>query len=341
MRTDLIQRGTYTAGQTINYTIGKGHLNGLMFLSTSNSLDATLTLRRRGVRETKVLANNLRISEAFRISDLEFGYNYKYGQMFEQLYADLKAAAVTGFTTDTKLESTYEGTISGEMGLYFYYVDLGSLFLGTDSELVINFQVGSTMTAGNYGIWSVSARRVPDFMFQYDVVTDFDSTQRNVDAIYLGNTGTKATFLEVNDSTKLISYEAATTVQLEDHNGPYISDLTGMLCATLIFGQTEGFADQRMVLLYKRPDSLPATVYCKVTGLPVGGGEDWRLIVRRFVADDLYVSTNTIEEATLFTRRLAELEQRDPALAKALRHRGDVPSSTTLAAQIVAVAGNA
>ena len=340
MRIETATRGTFTAGQTINHTIGKGHLNGLLFMSTSNSHDASITIRRRGKAETRVLAANLRMSEAFRISDLDFGYNLKFHGFLQKIYADLKAAAVTGFTTDTKLQTEYE-TAFGQVGVHFYYVDLGSLYLGDDSELAVTLQIGAGMSAGAFGMWTVSAERRPDFMLQYDVVTDFDATHNDVDAIFLCNTGSEAQFFKVDEVTRLITSEDAVAVQIEDHNGSYLTDLMGLYTATNVFSEVEGLLDQRVTVIYRRPDPLPARVYCKVTGLVSSGGQDWRLVVRKFVVDERLVSANTIDEAGRLAARLAELERTRPAVAKALRHAGLAVKSTSVAAAAVQLQANA
>jgi hypothetical protein len=322
MRQDLLFGGTYAGGAVKNFTIGRGHLNGLLFQVGRNSSDTFLTIKRRVGRNTILLVPNVRVRDLRRISSIEYGYDHGADAVAEGINGLLKAKIPASFT-----QADWDVYVTGNAGSTnitpMIYVDLGSIYLGGESELDITVTTDQAWGATQYPVrcYAITRERRPDFMLQTDYSLQLEETHRGVDALYL---------VGVDQGTYLNSLGRVPdiTVQLQDDDQSTLTDWQGLYCATNIFSAIEAHAQPDTLVIYRQRDALPADVFCKVMG---ADSNLVRLIVRKRVYSPSQVSSNTLEELRTLQARTARLEAMDPGTAKALRHTGALDQSSTLA----------
>ena len=321
MRQELIFRGSFSTGDVKFHTIGKGHLNGLLFYSSDTDPGYTVTIKRRTEHGTHVLCANMKAKDIQAISHLEGGVDEGSSRATEALGSQLVTKAVI-----TQAEYDIVRAISGDQGMHAVHLDLGSLYLGRQSELEItvnfsNFEVGRVFAA-----YAVSVAKEPDQMYQYDVTADLEATHNNVDAVFLTSAdGTNLIEVAADGTGALISPDL--TLQLEDSDSAWLTDILGLFVSTNVLAGIEGAASSRIFQLYRRPDALPAEVFVKLMGTDTN---KVRLIVRRSKFDQRITSDQTVEELTKLRQRVEKIEREQPELAKALRHAGAAVKSEQL-----------
>lgn len=325
MRIDVLRTGSLAAGATASFKVNKGHLNGLLVFGVEEDPKTVVTIKRSTPSRTHVLAANIPLIDFRLISDLEHGYGIGVGGHIQALVPFLETAATITAANWETIEQTY-----GELGLYAYYVDLGSLYLSGESELEVTIQKAATSAAGEFRVYSASLMMTPDVMYQYDASADPDQVHYSVDAIYLTHNG--AGMIRLDDATQAFTLSdgvtdySDSTIQVEDDENTYLSDVIGAYGAALVLGHAHAAIAQRVFLVYRRPDGVPQTVNLKVRGFDLASGKD-KVVVRRIVADEQTTSKNTVAQGEKYLRRLQKFERRDPEQAKALRHAGVIDKS--------------
>lgn len=323
MRTEMMTRKNIVASDTYQTTLSKGHLNGFIVVSTNPDFGASkITIKRRNSQgPTTILASALPVDALARISDIERGFSYNTSRGLQKMLTELAA---------TSSQVANVEAVTGELGLHMFFIDLGSIYLGSTSELDFSVAVDATLATGAYAVYRVTYAKTPDRMLQYDTSFDFEGTHHNVESIFFVY-GNGSSIINVDDATLAQSGVLNdVTVQTEDGVDSLITDLQGAFAATCIFGEYSGTLDQKVTKIYQKPDALPTTVYCKVAFS--GGVSGVYLVVRKIVFDAQATSNNTVTEAVKLAQRTAQLEATDPATARALRHAGEILPSGEIAA---------
>lgn len=339
MRQELHFGGTYGPNAVKNYTIGRGHLNGLLFTMDNESAEHRLTIKRRVGKNVHLLVPNVRMIDLRRVSSIEYGYDFAgdgiIASLRELLTTDPDGAgAGAAYCTGARFDALVGNIFGGVAGGVMVYVPLGSIYNGSESELDITFTADAATPAGGHQVsmYGISRERVPDFMLQTDYSLQLEETHRSVDALYLVTkkaTGNDGAFLNNLGRTPDL------TVQLTDDDTSTLTNYSGLSAATNIFGAVESHINSSILVLYRRRDALPAEVFAKVSGTD---SALVNLLVRRIIVDQGATSANTYEELKSLRERVQLMETRHPDVAKALRHAGEIAKSSDLAAVEAAVA---
>lgn len=319
MRVTTVYSGAPAASSSVSFQVQKGHLNGLLILKGKQSAD-TVTIQRQGTGRTHVLAANVRLEELRGITELEGGYSNFTSTVIQEVL-DLLVTKTT--ITDAEREAV-ESNTGIELKVPMFYVDLGSVYAAS-GRVDVTFNLGSDHS-GTFNVYAVSYAKLPDCMIQYNVSTDWESTHRGVDSIFLSRNGGQPVALDDPSTYTFTALDF--TIQIEDHEETFLTDIFGAFAGSNLIGESE-VAAQRLLKLYSSPDQLPADVFVRCTG--TGVDSNFRLVIRKRVWDEAILSANTLAEAASFRQRLQAFEQADPVAAKAMRHAGLLPKSYEVA----------
>jgi hypothetical protein len=327
MRQESIYSGGVAAGQNVVYKLENGHSNGLLFFSDAPITDAAITVKRNSPARCFVLSAGIEVKHFARISDVERGAtaNRAVLHALRGLLTTDHDGAGTGVAVFTPAQfKQYVTDVLGPQDVGAFFLDLGSIYTGPNSSIELSIKFGAALS--DVRIYSVSFSREPDRMVEYNTVVDREQHLTGIDRLYLSANG--ASLLN-QDAAGLFTTPLGVSVQIEDHDGPWLTDVAGLVAAATVLGRTESHVESAIVLAYDAPDALPASVYYKLSGADVANVTP---IVVRNVFDPAMVSANTRRELAGIRQRTAQLEAADPATAKALRHAGVAAKSSDLAA---------
>lgn len=327
MRQERIYSGTVTAGQTVTHTLARGHLNGLLLVGAAIG-EGSITVKRRTDHGCAVLAANLGLQHVTRISDIDNGATASPAvlESLRNLLVTDHDGAGAGTPVFTSAQfKQYVLDNHGPQNLPCAFLNLGSIYLGQASDL----ELEATFTnAGEVRIYAVSAQKTPDMMLQYDQVSDREGHHVKVDALYVS---ASSGFLLTPDADGRYSAAKDVTLQVEDEEGSYITDISGVVGAASVLGRTEDKIQSSAVRAYGAPQGIPANVFLRVSG---ANASDVVIIARKAVFDPDAVSVNTVRELRRLQSRLETLEKQEPAVARAYRHAGLTEKASTIASMI-------
>jgi hypothetical protein len=299
-----------------------------MFWLSTLAIEDRITVKRRTEQGTHVMVANQQLGDFVSISALERGYDSRDAQPLLDMVNMLVAKAVV--TMDDYREHMEDSV--GGAGKTVFYIDLGSLYLGAESELEITVHLsgaagldadGQPVTATELYCYAVSNIRTPDRMHVYDASHDYEAMHSQVDSVFL---------VPKNPAHHMLSWGPQKiydlTVQITDSEGQWLTDTRGLFSATNIFEMVESRPSTQAFTLFRRQDAIPAQIYCKVMG---EDAPKTRLVFRKVRFDQSVLSRNTAAELTKLRVRVEELERRDSETAKALRHAGELSKSSDLA----------
>lgn len=331
IRQDALFAGNQTAGQQRQYTYNRGHLNGILIMmgTGGNSLENRLTIKRRVGDQVINLLPNVRINDLRRVSAIEYGYDNR-SDPWKQLKTLLRAQVPA--ITDANWASTIEAVCGPTETLFTVFVPLGSIYLGTDSELDITLNVDPALAAPcPFQFYAISSDRVPDYNLTLDYSINLEQWHRGVESLYLVSRDASDLF---GRTFTLGAPDLQVLVQDDDRET--ISDFYGYLAATNALGMVEGRVMGEILRIYQVRDPLPADVFMKVTG---SWAQYVTPLVRRKVVSAPTVSANTVREVQSLAQRVEQLERTAPDVARALRHAGEIAKAEDLKA--IAAAGAA
>ncbi|HEY0971180.1 MAG TPA: hypothetical protein VGE02_09455 [Gemmatimonadales bacterium] len=330
MRQELLFRGNFAPGSIKNYTLGRGHLNGLLVYSTANSPETRITVKRRVGKNTHLLVPNFRARDLRRISAIEQGYDYTTDNIFAGIGALLVSKAVA---TQAEVDASFGKPYGTIMPASMFYIPLGSIYNGSDSEIDITVACDKGWTKPEtVAFYAISRDRVPDFMLQTDYSLLQEETHRSVDSLFLVGAEHTVPF-ETLDPSNIPDL----TIQVTDDDSSSITDWVGMHAATQLFGMVESHQLTDIMVLYRKRDAIPADVFAKISG---ADASKVALVVRRIIFDQQQLSTHTLEELKSLVGRVQKLEQVAPDVAKALRHAGEIAKANQLASVAAEVAAS-
>lgn len=335
MRIERLFNTAAVPGGTFNHTVSRGHVNGLIVSSgwSFNNGDR-ITVQRRTDRKTHILASAFPMMSLLALSGLENGLNSQASNAVGELVLQLAGEHADATEYKALTEGEYNAFISrvGRAHGQYFYIPLGSLYLGKDSELDLEFVFGGSRGANQtidvYAVRQGDLR--PDVMLQYVQTTDLERHYANTDGIFVARRDL-APLDQLTMSGGVVNQVFTDfDVYLEEQGeSATLVDSKGVLAATNLFSKSEFTAQSHILQIYKSPDGLPRQVFCRISGANQG---DIQLTHRLFLYDQPLVSRNTAEELDKLLARVEKLEREQPELAKALRHSGQVAKSEDLAA---------
>jgi hypothetical protein len=287
-----------------------------------------ITVRRRTETGTHVLIANQPLTDFFAISAHESGVDTRSGAALTELVDSMARDKV--ITVGRANEFAYR--VGGQSRQYGF-INLGSLYLGKDSELDIAINFGSNSLAGRVlRGYLVSARKSPDVMLQYIESRDMEANHVNTESLFMLRRNYEPFFqtsYALNGADVVVSESVTTAVdvQISDGEFSYLADIVGMQAQTAIFGQAEIVAPQYAYKLYQTPDSLPHDIYVRISG---EDQDKVRLVTRVVKYDQRLTSRNTIAELDELANKIAKLERENGDQAKAMRHAGVIGRSEDL-----------
>jgi len=315
MRNELLIGGNLARSQNHAVKIGRGHLNGLVVLVDRMTAEDRITIQRRTPRKTEVLLQNVPLFQLAAVSSVEIGYDSK-------AYEPIKDLAALIVTKGTFSAAEFNSNVREPNALsdrVAFYIQLGSLYLGQDSELDISLTLGAGGSGGTEPlyIYRFSGAKLPDFMVQLDVVSDFDAHHPNVDKVFLVSK-------TMDDALMSHTVARSIDVKVEDHEGPYLTDVRGLYLCTNLFETVEAMSRADIFEVYQRPDELPAQVHIKVSGADAALAQ---LLVRKLVFDRSLIAHHNLRNTELLSARLKALETAQPEVAAAMRESNLIPAS--------------
>lgn len=229
---------------TYNYTIGNGHVNGIV-VKTDNADTTKMTVIYRG-EKTKILFNSLELSRLAKISDFFNGVNAKVNQtLLYNMQQDDAIATGTVYTDKLKTDLPFIGNDNATMYDYIY-VPLGSLYLVNGNELNIQIEVGTADT--DFALYEVSDVEVPAYLLTLDYLTDSNTTLTNVNHVLAFRS----------------AFNKSVDFQITSTNDAKVTDFEGANIAFNLMGKVESYFDLEVGLLYSNIQA--DNIHVKVMG---------------------------------------------------------------------------
>lgn len=264
-------------------TIGKGMLNGIMFVGKRKDLSGDLTIFYRG-EKTHYLCNDLNLEILAGIQDYTFG--------------------VSGIPAQVQAD----GSNAGAGDLCVYYIDLGSLHLG-NGELVVNtnFKAGASTTIKMY---TVTNRNEPMYMKEYVVTRDKEQRIHFVSELFVSGVEADFDLLDQGENCKIL-------IESELH-GTTTTDVKACVLAESIFGNVEMLNNTKIGLVYTADDEMQGeTIYTRLNG---SWTDKVNIVYTRIIMDKKETDNSIRKNLSKKKRRTRALEKMFPMKAKALRH---------------------
>ena len=295
--------------ETITKTIGRGRINGLLFVN-ENYIDPYITIKLRGKQNgITVIANRIPFSVIETIS------NYKQGYSPKTAYQSLSEFA-TNWVNEGENLSDVSQQLANSSRINFAYLDLGFINLNTkDFEIDIEKTGEQFVTGDNeFSVYSVHTNDQPEIYNTYNIVNDLEGRYNNVRELYL--------------YTKNDLYDGSLKRilgQLDfDGDGTFLFDEKSLFASSHLFTNATGIYETNLHLIYAETDPLPSNPYVKIEALDAA---ECQLLVQGEVAILNEVSDSTVENGRKLVRDIKKLERDDPEKAKAYRHSGIIPKS--------------
>ena len=332
MAQELIFSGVVAQGAQRQYTLSRGHVNGLL-IRTAYDAGSTLTIKRRVDSKVLTLCSQFRLLDLRRIASLEYGLDYR-----SDVASVIRQALVTkALMTAAEFNTAFTNAGLGSPDAHpFIYVPLGSMYLGSDSEIDITFTADSSASWGagqDVRFYAFDNERVPDFSFQYDTVQNLEQQHQAVESLWLSH---------ANNTNFIASITAAggsydLGVDYDDGDGMRNTDIHGLMAESNVFYNVESRQVSDVAAIYRNRDAIPRNVFLRVKGANTA---DARVIARRKVYTEA-TSRNTIKELDELAKRTAQLEATNSDLALQLRHAGELQKATDLALAAMQAKGSA
>lgn len=197
------------------------------------------------------------------------------------------------------------------------YIPLGSIFLGSGS-LEVNIVNGTV--AKTFGVYAVDIEEYADYMFQYQKTVNDNLAVELCHSVYMFHN---------TPGTALIA--VAVDVQVRRGVDGYVTDASGGVAASMLFGKQEEYYVPDMALIYSNDKDLPETVALYKSGASAASVS---FVSIGYVFVERLTSASTIQTMSELGFAVKELESQKPEIAKAMRHAGMIQSADEYASRL-------
>ena len=334
MRTQTLNRHlnfkTFAKGSHV-----KGHLNGLLFVVSSDSVNDNYPLFREFVDTVKLkvkyvedrvrtLVPSIPVHNFIDITNSKYGSTNEVGM--QKNYIDtalIETLKQLDQLNDSeqfdivKIQSQIETTQSQSNQIQFF-VDLGSIYVDGGNELHYELS-GDINTTLDVEVYALSKENEPSHFYEYDMDSDRNELHQNVIESYLCAPSRTREFANIELTVD------ATSVQYE-------SNTKGLLACTALFGKVENVAIGRTLPVFKALDSVPEDVQVKfISNEDISGYYVLNMRVDTTFKGYVEGKRKAITEKAEVIKRL---EVSKPELAEVLQSEG-LPTSTELKERVL------
>jgi len=329
---ETLVKKTLLAGNSISTSMGAGHLNGV-FISCPITSSISCSVKIRTKHGTRVIMQDidlvtLKLLDKTKI-DGSYGLVNVYSEsiMILQENVDLihgelttppALAAHRGTTSDLRVAATFnEGGI---------FVDLGSIYLDRDSELIVSLR-SENVADQPVTIMAYSEDRKPYSLTTYEFIKDDQISFHDSVGVY----GLMVANTEDFDSGggKILGrVKDSPEVSVRSGEYSYTAGWEDMFSAQV--GRTHDVANiaNQFVKLWTNGTAIPETVEIRATG---AGSEAISFLNVQQIFIGAMTSNSNVDEMETLHNRLLKLERVEPEKAKALRHSGAIPKAVEVA----------
>ena len=304
---------TFNVESTINKTIGRGRINGLLFVNEQPQ-DFYISVKLRGSQKgITVIANRITFQMIETIT------NYKYGYSARRLVDPTRKLAYMIDIESSGIDAPDIEHLKTIDPISFAYLDLGFInFNNKDLEIdVEKITPDSGVKTNTLSIYTVHSEDQPEIYKTYNILNDLEGRYSNVREMYL--------YLKdglISDQFNRIHG------QLDFRNeGTYLFDEKSIFAASHLFTNAAGIYESNLFQIYTESNPLPSSPFVKIDPID---GMDCQLLVIGEVALVNEISDSTVNNAKRIIDDIVELEKKDPSTAKAYRHSGVIPKSAEL-----------
>lgn len=275
----------------------KGHMNALVLLCDKPlDEDSTIKVKLLDVNN-KTLFDDIPLSIISAMQDMDFGAS--------------SAAA--------KFNKTLQS-----MDRFAYLVDLGSIYLDLDKELIVNLDCSIASLSDNekeaIEVLQVTYNRAPYFAREVYLTTDKEQRRQNVSAIYIS---THKKGIEVVD--KKGKNIKATFDIVDERQIDCTAYQAGLVNS--ILGRCEVVQDRRLALMWRSDNASGDTVHTRIAGSEC---DDIEILVVTNYVDSKSVRESSLSNLSMTKNKTLRAEREDPQRQKAVRSLVSAPKSEDL-----------